>query len=84
LKAIGRDDAGTLMNIAAAEGDLYEQALAAGNEDEAAKHRAAAIDALQRAIRVDPAWRQRAIQLRETGENFTAFKDDEFQQAIGK
>jgi hypothetical protein len=83
LKQTG-SDSGTYLNIASAHSDIYEQLKKTDPQGvQTQAHLKATIDNLKLAISLDPGWRQRAIELRRQGENFSALTNEEFEQAIG-
>ncbi len=82
LIATGVDDAGTYLNMACAHADLCAQLL---DSDPRASsiQRDMAVSDLKRAIAIDPRYRDRAMELRKRGENFTALTNKEFEEAVG-
>lgn len=80
LNFTGRDDATAIFNIAVAHAGIYGRE---ANPDRASQHRDLAMEDLKRAIRLAPRLRERAVELRQIGEEFTSLTELEFNEAIG-
>jgi tetratricopeptide (TPR) repeat protein len=74
------DDSGAIFNLACAHAQLHGRSAASGNEEAADAHRAAALDALRRAIALDARWKQRA---REVPDFLSLSTDEEFRALTG-